>query len=184
MVQGGDLVRGDGTGTFSIYGGPFPDEAFAFAHTIPGLLSMANSGPGTNGCQFFITAAPADFLDGKHVVFGRVVEGMGVVRAIERTPTGANDRPVAQVVITACGVAGAGAGAEAGAGAAGGAAAAAGAVPHAAEAGAAHAAGPGPSQDELGSTQAIGGDPSSATGTSAAPGPHTGAGHASGSGPP
>lgn len=92
MIQGGDIINGDGTGTWSIYGGAFADENFKILHTVPGLLSMANSGPNTNGCQFFITCAEADFLDGKHVVFGRVVEGMPVVREIESTPTGQNDR--------------------------------------------------------------------------------------------
>ncbi|KLT40675.1 hypothetical protein CC85DRAFT_308867 [Cutaneotrichosporon oleaginosum] len=103
MVQGGDIVHGDGTGVYSIYGGAFPDENFKMRHAIPGVLSMANSGPGTNGCQFFITVAPTEFLDGKHVVFGRVVSGMDVVKVVEHTPTGASDRPVQTRVRVRCG---------------------------------------------------------------------------------
>lgn len=103
MIQGGDFLRGDGTGSFSIYGTEFEDENFTVKHTGPGLLSMANSGPNTNGCQFFITTAPADFLDGKHTVFGRVVEGMLTVRKVENVPTGANNRPKLLVRIAECG---------------------------------------------------------------------------------
>ncbi|KAK4688855.1 peptidyl-prolyl isomerase H (cyclophilin H), partial [Tremellales sp. Uapishka_1] len=103
MIQGGDILKGDGTGTFSIYGGAFEDENFTVKHTGPGLLSMANSGPGTNGCQFFITAAPAEFLDGKHTVFGRVIDGLLTVRKIENVPTGANNRPKLIVKIMECG---------------------------------------------------------------------------------
>lgn len=82
MVQGGDFLKGDGTGSLSIYGDKFPDENFIEKHNGAGLLSMANSGPNTNGCQFFITCDACNFLDGKHVVFGRLIDGLLTLRKI------------------------------------------------------------------------------------------------------
>ncbi|KAJ7101465.1 cyclophilin-like domain-containing protein [Mycena belliarum] len=103
MCQGGDFLKGDGTGSFSIFGDKFADENFKEKHTGPGLLSMANSGPNTNGCQFFITTAKCDFLDGKHVVFGKVIDGMLTLRKIENVQTGPNNRPKLVVKIVECG---------------------------------------------------------------------------------
>lgn len=103
MCQGGDFTRGDGTGGESIYGEKFEDENFQLKHDKPFLLSMANAGPGTNGSQFFITTVPTPHLDGKHVVFGEVIQGKSVVRQLERCEKGQNDRPVEDWVIADCG---------------------------------------------------------------------------------
>ncbi|KAL0224438.1 hypothetical protein P9112_003828 [Eukaryota sp. TZLM1-RC] len=103
MAQGGDFTAGNGTGGMSIYGECFNDENFTVKHTKPGLLSMANRGRNTNGSQFFVTFVPCPWLDNKHTVFGEVVEGMDVVQAMERVPTGPNDVPKAEVKIVDCG---------------------------------------------------------------------------------
>jgi len=102
MCQGGDFTRGNGTGGESIYGNKFEDENFKHKHTTPGLLSMANAGPGTNGSQFFITTVVTPWLDGKHVVFGKVVDGMKVLSAMEAAGSRAGTTS-ADVVIADCG---------------------------------------------------------------------------------
>ncbi|KAJ2768542.1 Peptidyl-prolyl cis-trans isomerase-like 1 [Coemansia nantahalensis] len=100
MIQGGDPT-GTGRGGESIYGHKFADETTkSLKHTGAGVLSMANSGPNTNGSQFFITLAPTPHLDGKHTVFGRVLAGMGVVRDMGQVPTDKSDRPLADVKIS------------------------------------------------------------------------------------
>ncbi|KAL8167393.1 hypothetical protein V2J09_008892 [Rumex salicifolius] len=103
MIQGGDFTAGDGTGGESIYGLKFEDENFDLKHERKGILSMANSGPHTNGSQFFITTTRTAHLDRKHVVFGKVVKGMGVVRSIEHVNADGNNRPTQDVIISDCG---------------------------------------------------------------------------------
>ncbi|KAJ8673748.1 hypothetical protein QAD02_005010 [Eretmocerus hayati] len=104
MIQGGDFVKGDGTGAQSIYGRKFEDENFKLEHYGAGWLSMANSGPDTNGSQFFIIVKQTSWLNGKHVVFGRVLKGMNVIREIENTKTDNADKPIRDIIIADCGV--------------------------------------------------------------------------------
>ena len=99
MAQGGDFTNHNGTGGKSIYGAKFEDENFKLKHTEPFLLSMANAGKNTNGSQFFITFVPCDWLDGKHVVFGKVIDGKDVVQALHGLGTG-NGQPKGKAVIT------------------------------------------------------------------------------------
>jgi peptidylprolyl isomerase len=102
MLQGGDFTHGSGIGGESIYGAKFADENFIHKHTGAGVLSMANAGPNTNGSQFFVCTVPCPWLDGKHVVFGKVVEGLNVVKAVEAVGS-QSGKTSQKVVIADCG---------------------------------------------------------------------------------
>ena len=101
MIQGGDFTHGTGTGGESIYGAKFADENFKLKHTGPGILSMANAGPGTNGSQFFVTVGATPWLNRKHTIFGEVADqaSRDVIDAIATCATGAGDRPVEPIVM-------------------------------------------------------------------------------------
>ena len=103
MVQSGDFSEGNGKGGESVYGGMFPDENFDLKHDRAGMLSMANAGKNTNGSQFFLCTVPTPWLDGKHCVFGQVLSGMDVVRAVEQVGD-ESGTPMKEVIIVECGL--------------------------------------------------------------------------------
>jgi peptidyl-prolyl isomerase H (cyclophilin H) len=105
VIQGGDFVFHNGKGSYSIYGETFPDENFIIKHDQPGIVSMANTGPNTNGCQFFITLAPCSWLDGKHVAFGKVndLNSLNVIKRIEKIKVDDKGLPFGTVEIVQCG---------------------------------------------------------------------------------
>jgi cyclophilin family peptidyl-prolyl cis-trans isomerase len=102
MIQGGDYENFNGTGGSSIYGKTFEDENFIYEHSEPGLLSMANSGPNKNGSQFFITFKECSWLNGKHVVFGRVIKGLDKILSLNNFEVGQDDRPLKVIKIIDC----------------------------------------------------------------------------------
>ena len=105
VVQGGDFIFGNGKGSYSIYGETFPDENFRVNHNKEGILSMANTGPNTNGCQFFITLGKCPWLDGKHVAFGQVLDSnsMNIIKRISKVDVDEQSRPKIPVEIIQCG---------------------------------------------------------------------------------
>ena len=104
MIQGGDFTNGNGTGGKSIYGHKFNDENFILKHSEPYMLSMANSGPNSNGSQFFITTASTPHLDDKHVVFGKIIKGFKYIDILNNVKTTINDKPVDKIIISDCGL--------------------------------------------------------------------------------
>jgi peptidyl-prolyl isomerase G (cyclophilin G) len=104
MCQGGDFSNRNGTGGESIYGGEFRDENFKKRHTKAGQLSMANAGPNTQGSQFFLTLTATPHLDGKHVVFGELIEGMELLKRMGNVKVNGSDKPLQEVKISGCGV--------------------------------------------------------------------------------
>jgi peptidyl-prolyl cis-trans isomerase B (cyclophilin B) len=104
MIQGGDITNGDGTGGYSMYGGKFNDENFNLKHNQPGILSMANSGSNTNNSQFFITTNETPWLDGKHVVFGIVIDGYDLIEKIQNIECDSENKPLIPVTIVKSGL--------------------------------------------------------------------------------